>query len=152
MLCISTDVLCCNSASWLICTKFGTSVTPLYGTPTSSSFLIPLLAVQPSVNLSLFHSCPPLLSVLQLKSPVPHTLVLSIFLNWLKPPQLRFSYTSRAFWFKNSQLSARYSYYFLQRCPSHLSLPVFITLTMSGSFRAYKAHYCSLFSMYHYHK
>ena len=66
-----------------------------------------LLAVQPLMNLSLFQNCPSLLSVLQVTSPVPHTLVLSIFLNWLKPPQLRFSYMSSAFWFKNSKLSAR---------------------------------------------
>jgi hypothetical protein len=152
MLCISTDVLCCNSASWLIYTKFGTSVTPLYATPTSSSFLIPLLAVQPSVNLSLFHSCPPLLAVLQLSlqfltplffwsSSTDSSHLNSGFPTHCVPSGLR-----------TVSFLLGYSSYFLQRCPSHLSLPVFITLTMSGSYRAYKAHYCSLFCIYHYHK
>jgi hypothetical protein len=126
MLCISTDVLHYNSAIWLICTKFGMSVTPLHATPTSSSsflILILLLAVQPLVNLSLFQNCPPLLLVLLLTSPVPHTFVFSISLNWFKPPQLRFHYTSSAVWFKNSYLSAMIQFLHFTEVsqPSHYS-------------------------------
>jgi hypothetical protein len=44
---------------------------------------------------------------LQHTSPIPQTLVLSIFLSWLKPPQCRFLHMSSTFWFKNSKLSAR---------------------------------------------
>ena len=95
--------------------------------------LLLLPAVQPFVNHSLFQNCPPLLSVLQHTSPVPHTLVLLILLNWLKPPQLRFSYTSIAFCLRTVSFLLGYSSYILQRCPGHLNLPVFITLTMSGS-------------------
>jgi hypothetical protein len=59
------------------------------------------------VYLSLFQNCPPLLSVLPLTPPLPRVHILYIFLNWLKPPQRRFSYTSSSFWFKKSKLSAR---------------------------------------------
>ena len=34
--------------------------------------LLLLLALQSSVNLSLYHKCPPLFSILLLTSPVPH--------------------------------------------------------------------------------
>ena len=57
-----------------------------------------LLSLQSFVNLSLSQNCPPLLSILLLTSPVPHA-----HLNWIKPPQLRFS---NVFWFENSKLSA----------------------------------------------
>ena len=150
MLCISTDVLYYNSASWLICTKFGMNVTPLYATPTSSySFLILLLlAVQPFVNLSLFQNCPPLLSVLQHTSPVPHTLVLLILLNWLKPPQLRFSYMLSAFWFKNSKLSARIQFLHFTEVfqPPQSSCLYHLDYVWSI------LHRINLFSMYYYRK
>jgi hypothetical protein len=58
------------------------------------------------VNHSLFQNCPPLFSVLQLTSPVPHALH-QIYPNWLKSLQFWFSYTFSAFWFKKSKLSAR---------------------------------------------
>jgi hypothetical protein len=60
--------------------------------------------------LLFFLNCPPLLSILPLQSPVPYACILRTFLNWLKPPQLRFSYTSSAFWFKSSKHSARIQY------------------------------------------
>ena len=69
-------------------------------------FLLLLLALQSFVNHSLFHNCPPPLSVLFLTSPVPHAL-LQIFPTWLNPSYFRFSYTSSAFFFKNSRLYAR---------------------------------------------
>ena len=62
------------------------------------------------MDLSLFKNCPPLFSDLRLTFPVPHAQLLWILLNWLKPPQLRFSYTSGAYWFKNSKFSARTQY------------------------------------------
>jgi len=92
-----------------------------------------LLAVQPLVNLSLFQNCPPLLSVLQITSPFPHARVLLILLSWLKPPQLRFSCTSIGFCLRTLNFLQGSSSYILQRCSSHLKLPVFITFTMCGS-------------------
>ena len=47
----------------------------------------------------------------------------------LEPPQLRFPYTSSAFWFKQTELSAWTQSLHPKKCPSHLSLPTFITLT-----------------------
>ena len=70
-------------------------------------FVLLLLALQSLLNLSLYHNCPPLLSNLLLTFPVPQAHLLQIFLNWLKSPLLRFSYTSSVFWFENSKLSAR---------------------------------------------
>jgi hypothetical protein len=69
--------------------------------------LLLLLSLQFSLNLSIFPNRPPLVSISWLTSPVPHVHILQISLNWLKPPQLRFSYTSSAFWIKYSELSAR---------------------------------------------
>jgi hypothetical protein len=65
--------------------------------------LLLLLALQSLVDLSLFPNYPPLFSVPLLTSPVPHAHVLHIFLNRFKPPKLRFSYMSSAFWFKKSK-------------------------------------------------
>jgi len=57
--------------------------------------LIPL-ALQSFVDFSLFQNFLSLFSVLLRTSPVPHGHVLQISLNWLRPPQLKFSYTSSA--------------------------------------------------------
>ena len=92
-----------------------------------------ILALQSWLNLSLFQNCPPLFSLLLLTPPVPHVLVLQIFHNWFKLPQLRFYYTSSAFWFKQSELSTWIQFLHPKKCPSHLSLPIFITLSVSGS-------------------
>jgi hypothetical protein len=59
------------------------------------------------MNFSLFQNSPPIFSVQRLTSPVPHANVLHIFLNRPQPHQPTFSYTSSAFWFKYSKLSAR---------------------------------------------
>jgi len=59
------------------------------------------------VDLSVLQNCPPLFSVLLLKSAVLRVRVLYILLNSLQPPQIRFSYRLSAFWFKKSELSAR---------------------------------------------
>jgi hypothetical protein len=53
------------------------------------------------IVLDFFRSC---YSRLQLHTSAH---LLQIFLKWLKPPQLRFSYTSSACWFTSSKLSAR---------------------------------------------
>jgi hypothetical protein len=65
------------------------------------------MALQLLVNLSLFQNRPPQVSISWLTSPVPHAHILRISLSWLKEPQLRFSYTLSAFWFKQNELAAR---------------------------------------------
>jgi hypothetical protein len=46
-----------------------------------SFLLLRLLVLQSLVNLSIFHNCPPLFSVLYLTSPVPKAHILQIFLS-----------------------------------------------------------------------
>jgi hypothetical protein len=62
--------------------------------------LLLLLPLQSLVSLGLFQNCPPLFSFQQLMSSLLHAHLLWIILNWPKPPQLTFSYTPSAVWFK----------------------------------------------------
>jgi hypothetical protein len=64
--------------------------------------IMPFLVLQSLLNLRLVQNCLPLFSVLQVVSPVPYAHILQIFLNWPKPPQFRVSYTSIAFWLRES--------------------------------------------------
>ena len=62
---------------------------------------------------------------------IPHAHLLQISLNWLKPPHLGFSHTSSTSWLKKLRLVEGSSSCILKRCPIHLCLLIFITLTMS---------------------
>ena len=78
------------------------------------------------MNLSHSENCPPLLSSLLLTSPVPHAHLLKNSLNWLKPPQSR--YSLHVLCFKNRKLSARVQFLDSKNCPNYLSLPNFVSL------------------------
>ena len=77
-----------------------------------------------------FQNCPPFFSVQRLTSPVPHANVLHVFLN--RPHHINLCFPKYRVPSELSTVSFLQgsSSCILNRCPNHLTLPIFITLTV----------------------